>query len=480
MSDPFVDLDATAQAELVRSGQASPAELVDAAIARIEKLNPDLNAVIHERFEAARREAAAPLPEGPFRGVPFLLKDLGGSAAGDPFHLGSAFLKNRDFRAARDAYFTEKIRRAGFVILGRTNTPELGLMPTTEPTAYGPSRNPWSPSHSPGGSSGGGAAAVAARLVPVAHASDGGGSIRIPAAHCGLVGLKPTRGRSSFGPDVGERWHGFSVELVVSHSVRDTAGVLDAVAGPMPGDPYAAAPPARPFAEALARDPDRLRIGLLARGVRDLALVPECEAAVRHTASLLGELGHEIEESHPAALDDPELASAVAKVIMASTARALAGWAEKTGVEPGPEEVEPSTWTLAQVGRQLSAPDYLGAIDRVHGYGRQIAAWFDEGGFDLLLSPTCADLPPELGSFASPPDQPLAGFARAAVYACYTSPFNATGQPGISLPLHWSASGLPVGSQLVARTGGEDLLLQVAAQVERAHPWMSRKPPICA
>ncbi len=479
MSHDLATLDATAQAELVRRGDASPSELVDAAIARIKKLNPELNAVIHPRFERAREEAAGELPDGPFRGVPFLLKDLGGNLAGEPYHAGMQFLKRHDYRSARDAYFTERLRRAGFVLLGRTNTPELGLAPTTEPLAYGPSRSPWSTSHSPGGSSGGASAAVASGMVPVAHASDGGGSIRIPASHAGLVGLKPTRARSSFGPDLGDRWNGFSVELVVSHSVRDTAGVLDAVAGPAPGDPYAAALPDRPFAENLGRAPGRLRVGLLAHGPRGVEIDPECATAARRTGEALAALGHEVVESHPDALEEPDLVAGVATVIMCHTARALDGWSEKLGETITETDVEPMTWRLAEIARGMSAPDYLRAIENVHRLGRQMAAWW-ESGFDLLLTPTCGEPPPEIGSFAPVDGDALAGFARAAIFGMFTSPFNATGQPGISLPLHWTPEGLPVGSQLVAATGREDLLLSVAQQLENSVPWNDRRPPLHA
>src|SRR5438128_4591274 len=309
MSDEVALLEATAQAELVRQRHVSPRELVDAAIARIERVNPQLNAVIIQRFEKARAEAAAPdLPDGPFRGVPFLLKDLICHSAGDPYHAGMRLLRELEWVERYDTYLAARFRAAGFVFLGRTNVPELGPAPTTEPVAYGPTRNPWDTARSSGGSSGGAAAAVAAGLVPAAHANDGGGSIRIPASECGLVGLKPTRGRTSLGPDAGESWAGAVAEHVVTRSVRDTAALLDAVAGPMPGDPYFAPPPARPFAAEVGRDPGRLRIGVLARVPGDaFGLHPDCAAAARDTARLLESLGHVVEESHPAALDDPEV-----------------------------------------------------------------------------------------------------------------------------------------------------------------------------
>ncbi len=480
MSHDLGTLDATAQAELVRSGDVTPSELVDAAIARVEKLNPELNAVIHERFDEARAEAAAPdLPDGPFRGVPFLLKDLGGNLAGAPYHAGMQFLKRHDFRSPRDAWITEKLRAAGFILIGRTNTPELGVQPVTEPLAYGPTRNPWNLNHSPGGSSGGASAAVASGMVPAAHASDGGGSIRIPAAHAGLVGLKPTRGRSSFGPDLGDRWHGFSVELVVTRTVRDTASILDVTQGPMPGDPYWAPPPAQPYAASVGRDPGRLRIGLMARGPRDVEIDPECAEGARKVAETLESLGHQVEEVHPEAIEDTGVGVGVANVISCHTARALKSWGEKLGEEITEADVEPMTWALAEIGRNIDAPRYLEAIEKVHGIARRMAAWW-ESGFDLLLTPTCGAPPPPIGHLAGEPGNPLAGFARAAIYAIFTSPFNATGQPGISLPLHWTSGGLPVGVQLVSAAAREDLLLAVAAQLEEATPWAHRQPPVHA
>lgn len=482
MSDEIAFLDATAQAELVRRRELTPRELVDAAIARCERLDPQLNAVTLPALEAARARAAADdLPRGPFRGVPFLMKDLGGVEAGRRYTAGMRCLKEAHWTEPANGYLTEKFLAAGLVILGRTNTPELGLLPTTEPAAFGPTRNPWRPSHSSGGSSGGSAAAVAAGIVPAAHASDGGGSIRIPAAHCGLVGLKPTRGRNSFGPGAGERWNGFSAEFVVTRSVRDAAALLDVTNGPMPGDPYAAAPPARPYADVLRATPRRLRIGLMrsAPPDRGIELHPECRAAADRAAQLLAALGHAVEEAHPAALDDVGALAQFVTVVAANIARILDVTAEKLGRPLRPDDVEPLTWAIATRGRELTATQLLAALEYVHGFGRRLAAWWSDG-FDLLLTPTTAQPAPELGYMASTPDQPFAGFMRAAPYGAYTSAFNLSGQPAISLPLHWTADGLPVGAQLVAATGGEDILLQVAAQLEQAAPWADRRPAIHA
>lgn len=475
-------LDATEQAALVRRGTVSPVELVDAAIARIEKLDPKLNAVILPAFERARRqaselEAADPPLEAPFRGVPFLMKDLGGAEAGAPYTAGMRLLKDAGLVESQDSFLAARLRRAGFVSLGRTNTPELGLLPTTEPEAWGPTRNPWDPEHSAGGSSGGSAAAVASGMVAAAHASDGGGSIRIPAAHCGLVGLKPTRGRCSFGPGLGERWAGFSCELVVTRSVRDTAALLDVLAGPMPGDPYFAPPPPLSFGAAVGSDPGHLRIGFLARSPREgISVHPDCVEGVRRAARALEGLGHRVEESHPAALEGTEAVGAFVRVVACNVARALEVAGERVGREVGPGDVEPLTWAVAGFGRNTSVAQYLASLEFVHRLGRRMAEWWEQG-FDLLLTPTTAAPSPRLGELGSTREEPLRGFLRSAPFGAFTSPFNQTGQPALSLPLHRTASGLPVGAQLVAAYGREDLLLAVAAQLEEALPWHELRPP---
>ncbi|MBW2447388.1 MAG: amidase [Deltaproteobacteria bacterium] len=476
MTEPL-DLDATGQAELVRKGEVKPQELVDAAIARAEAVNPQLNAVILPRYDEARGAAAGELPNGPFRGVPFLLKDLGANFAGWPNYNGMQALKDADWKTPVDAVLAARFREAGFVTLGRTNSPELGLAPTTEPSSYGASHNPWNLEHSPGGSSGGSAAAVAAGIVAAAHSSDGGGSIRIPAAHCGLVGLKPSRGRNSFGPETGERWFGCSAEGVVTHTVRDTAAILDATEGSAPGDPYVAPPPARPYAQEVAAEPGRLRIGLVTQGWRGVEIHAENSAASTAAGKALEGLGHTVELSHPDALEDNEVALSYVKNVMASCAMALESWGQKIGCEIGEGDVEPMTWEIAKRGREMPAHELAGAVSFMHGLGRKTAAWH-ESGFDLLVTPTCGQPPPVLGELVSPPDNGLLGFVKAAPYGLFTMPFNMTGQPGISLPLHWSAAGLPIGVQLVAPYGREDLLIQVAAQLEEAMPWRDRRPPV--
>ena len=481
MSDDLAWLDATAQADLVRRRQASPVELVEAAIARIEQTNPELNAVIIPRFEKARAEAASPaLPEGPFRGVPFLLKDLICCSAGDPHHMGTRFLRDLGFIAPLDTYLAEKFRAAGFVFLGKTNTPELGTLPTTEPEAYGPSRNPWDTSRSTGGSSGGSAAAVAAGMVAAAHANDGGGSIRIPASACALVGLKPSRGRISCGPGLGEMLGGLATEGVLTRSVRDTAAILDAVAGPMPGDPYVAPPPARPFAAEVGASVGRLRTGLLTRPPGgQFAAHPDTVAAAEGTARLLASLGHSVEVSHPETLDDPESAPHFTTMYATGMAHLLDVLGHVVGRALGPADVDALNWGLAEMGRGCSAAQYLATREWIARYTRRVASWW-AGGFDLLLTPTLTAPPLPLGHFVPDPGDPITVGIRAAQLAAFTSPFNLTGQPAISLPLHWGTGELPSGVQLVAAYGREDLLIRVAAQLEAARPWAGRRPPVHA
>lgn len=479
MSDDLATLDATAQADLVRRGTISPRELIDAAIARLERLNPQLNAVIHPALDRARAAAATNLPDGPFRGVPFLMKDIGGAEGGQPYNAGMRFLRDAGWVEPEDSFITQRFRAAGLVSLGRTNTPELALLPTTEPDAHGATRNPWNLGRSAGGSSGGAAAAVAAGIVPAAHASDGGGSIRGPASMCGLVGLKPTRGRNSFGPGLGERWSGFSAEFVVTRSVRDTAALLDVTAGAMPGDPYFAPPPARPFAAEVAEKPGRLRIGVLRGAPRQTPTDPESLAAIDGAALLLERLGHDVVDAYPEALDDPESIQTYVTIVAGNTARALASWGEKVGKPITQADVEPLTWMIAERGRTITAVEHLAALEYVHRFGRRVAAWW-ESGFSLLLTVTQAAPPPELGYISSTADEPLRAFVRSVPYGACTLPFNLTGQPAISLPLHWTADGMPLGVQLVAPYAREDLLLRVAAQLEAAAPWADRRPGVHA
>lgn len=475
-------LDATAQADLVRRKEVTPRELVDAAIARIEAVNPQLNAVITPLFEKARAQAeSATLPNGPFRGVPFLLKDLGCHSAGDPYHEGMRFLRELNWQAPNDTHMAAKLRAAGFIFVGKTNTPELAIHPTTEPESYGPTRNPWDVTRSPGGSSGGAAAAVAAGLVPVAHANDGGGSIRLPASLCGLVGLKPSRGRVSLGPDHGEMWQGLAIEHVVSRSVRDSAAILDEIGGPMPGDPYIAPPTFRPLREEVGVNPGQLRIGLMTRAPGGILPVhPDCVAAAQDAAQLLTSLGHIVEEAYPPALDAHRERSRHFWTLLTSAVAAhLEALEKQTGKAIGPQDVELYTWTMREIGRTRTATRYIQAIDWLHAHTRDIASWWEQG-FDILLTPTAAEPPPILGQFTATPDNPLAPGRRSEKLAAFTPAFNVTGQPAVSVPLYWNANNVPIGIQLVAAYGREDLLIRLASQLEQARPWANRRPPVHA
>ena len=472
--------DATEQAEMVRSGQASATELVEAAIARIESLNPQLNAVIHERYDRARDEAASALPDGPFRGVPTLFKDLMCALEGEPYHFGTGFLKRHGFRAPYTDNLARRFLDAGFVCLGRTNAPELGLLPVTEPSAYGPTHTPWDPTRTAGGSSGGSAAAVAAGLVPVAHGNDGGGSIRIPASCCGLVGLKPSRGRSSLGPMTGQLTDLLVVEMMLTRSVRDAAACLEVIWRPFPGDPVIAPFPERPYPAEVGADPGRLRVGVLTHNPLGTGEVhPDCVAAATGTAALLGELGHRVEpDAWPKALENPELVGVFSAIWTAGAAATLDAFGAAVGEPVTAADTEPLTWALAEAGRQVSAVQLIGAVGTAQRFSREVAAWWED--FDLLVTPTLAEPPLPLGALEPPADNPMLGFARAAQFVPFTPPFNVTGQPAISLPLHWSDGGLPIGVQLVAAYGREDLLLRVAAQLEEARPWSQRVPPLHA
>jgi amidase len=476
--DDFSDLDATAQAELVRTGQASPLELVQESIARIEKLNPELNAVIHERFERALAEASSDkLPDGPFKGVPFVVKDLDGQTAGDPIHAGMNFLKKLGYVAEFDSFSHAKLRAAGFVFVGKTNCSELGLVPTTEPAAYGPTHNPWDTSRSPGGSSGGTAAAVASRMAPCGSGGDVGGSIRIPASECGLVGLKPTRGRVSLGPEFGEVAAGFVARGAITRSVRDAAAVLGVMSGPMPGDPAPAAPPTRPYSEEVGVDPGRLRIGtLLEVPGGSVEVQPVVADVARRTAELLTSLGHDVDESSPSGLGDPELGEHFLNIFSSSVARGLDYITETAGTTITADDVEPVTWLFAEMGRKVTAVEYITAVDALAASTRRSVVWWHEG-HDLLLTPTIPEVPPVLGSFGSAED-PYGGLAKASGIVPFAVPFNVSGQPAISLPVGWDEGGLPIGVQLVAAFGREDLLVRVAHQLEEARPWADRRPPI--
>lgn len=490
--EDYVRHDATSLAELVRRREVTPRELVDAALARIDSVNPKVNAVVHRFDERARRDAEGALPEGPFRGVPFLVKDLDGELAGAPLTMGSRAL--RGHVAPRDSELFARFRRSGVVFVGKTNTPELGLLAVTEPELFGPTRNPHHLGHVPGGSSGGSAAAVAAGIVPVAHGGDGGGSIRIPASCCGLFGLKPTRGRMPLGPEVTEGWCGFVVPHVISRTVRDSAAFLDATHGADPGAPYVAASPERPFADEVGRDPGRLRVAFTTRSMLGDGTDPLCKQACEDTAGQLSSMGHDVVEAQ-LPIDAHELRLAYLVVVAACTAEAVDATRTLTGKPPSPELFEPPTWLLWQVGHALSAAEFEHARSVIGRASRAVGAFFER--FDVLLSPTLAHPPARIGELALKPHERigLAALRRAAPRAVLrrvledlagrsfektpnTMLFNMTGQPAASLPLHRSPAGLPIGVQLAARLGEEALLLRLAGQLEQASPWADRLPTL--
>lgn len=482
--------DATGLAELVRTRKVSAEELVEAAIARIEARNPALNAVVHTQFERARGEARRP-GTGSFAGVPFLLKDLFAEDAGEPStsscQLGSAW------RADRDCELVARYKRAGLIIVGRTNTPEFGIMGVTEPAFRGPTRNPYDPERTSGGSSGGSAAAVSARMVPAAHASDGGGSIRIPASHCGLVGLKPTRGRNPLGPFGGEHWAALVEDHAVTRSVRDTAALLDATAGPDDGAPYQVRDPAGPFAAEVGQPPGALRIAFTSQALFAETLDPDCAAAVADAAALARSLGHHVEEAMPT-FDRAELTRAYLLVVAAGVSCDLAVAAARAGRAARAQDVEPATWMLHMVARTLSATDHAAAIEAMRRAARQVAEFFTR--YDVLLTATTARPPVAIGELAPTRAEqlqmkvlralPLRALMLKVLDEAAHGPlaatpntqlFNMTGQPAISLPLWWNAAGLPIGTQWVARFGREDVLLRLASQLESARPWSTRALP---
>jgi amidase len=466
-------LDATAQAELVRSGEVSPKELVDAAITRIEALNPQLDAVIRTRFDKARAEAGGDLPDGPFRGVPFLLKDLGAVQAGEITAFGIGPLASLVMPAT--SYLAEQFRAAGFVVLGRTNVPEFGTTVTTEAKSFPPGRNPWNRDHSTGGSSGGSAAAVASGMVGAAHANDGGGSIRIPASECGLVGLKPTRARVSQGPLVGEGWAGGTIDGAVTRTVRDAAAILDTISAAMPGEPYYPPPLPRPLAEEVGQDPGRLRIGFLDRpGGSGFLDDPECRQAVSNAAATLESLGHTVEPGGPAAMFDEQFSPAFGAIIAADTETTFQQFEQLLGRPISDDEIEPRNRAYRERGKAMGVVEYLKTRSWLALWTRRMAQWWSE--HDILLTPTLGAPPPKLGWFTEA--GPDAEGDRIVSFIPYTAQFNLTGQPAITLPLHWTADGLPVGVQFVAAYGREDLLIRLASQLEQAAPWAARRPKI--
>jgi amidase len=464
--------DGLALAAAVARGETTPAELLEEAIARAERLNPALNAIIYKDYERARDTAKGAL-SGPFAGVPFLLKDLALTCQGTPTRQGSRFFP--PFPAGHDSHLMARFRQAGLVTFAKTNVPEFGLVPTTEGKLYGAAHNPWNLAHSTGGSSGGSAAAVAAGIVPMAHANDGGGSIRIPASCCGLVGLKPSRGRVSAGPDMPDAIDGLSIEFALTRSVRDAAALLDAVAGYAPGDPYTAPQQPASYLAASRQPPKKLHIGYAAKKLDGKPCHPDCLAAVEATAALCRSLGHEAEEASP----DIELSfllPAFTTMWSSYLASMVDFIARITGQTPGPGNLEPLTFAFYEKGMAVTAPQYIQAKMMLYQAGLSAARFHDK--YDLWLTPVLGAPPLKLGSIDTDQTDADKALAALADYIPFTPVQNITGQPAIALPLHWNGEGLPVGVQFVAPYGGETVLLQLATQLEQARPWAQRSPPL--
>ena len=491
--DDYLRHDGIGLAELVRSQQVTPAELLEAAIARAEAVNPKLNAIVRPLYERARKHAAQTL-SGPFAGVPFLLKDLIGELGGEITAQGSAFFK--DYRPQQDSELVRRYQAAGLVIFGKTNTPELGLTPFTEPRLYGPTRNPWNVEHTPGGSSGGSGAAVAAGIVPMANGGDGGGSIRIPASCCGLVGLKPTRGLIPTGPVRGDLWYGAATEHVLTRTVRDSAAMLDATGGLEPGAPHFLAQPAQSYLDTLRTPVRKLSIAFSSKPMLSTLSDADNNAGIQATAQLLRELGHEVVEAAPT-VPQEEFIVAFSRLIAAETAADYAAASAQMGKAFNAAEVEPMTEAIRRIGCSLTALEVNLAGRSLARITREIGRWFVD--YDVLLQPTLGrapfrigELQPKgsdavqmwignhlpLGNLAKQEGRTLALGQPTFDWIPNTPVYNVTGQPSVSLPLHWSANGLPVGMMFTGRFGEDALLLQLAAQLEQARPWKDRRPSI--
>jgi amidase len=470
----YARFDATGLAALVRRGEISAHELVDEAIARIERHNPQLNAVTYKAFEEARATVGSRLQDGPFKGVPFLIKDMDVPVAGWPMTNGSAFLHN--YRSNNDSELVRRYRAAGLILLGRTNAPEFGIPGTTEGRHHGVCRNPWNPEHSPGGSSGGAGSAVASGMVPMAHGSDGLGSIRIPAALCGLVGLKPTQYRNPGGPDDRNRAHGFIVDHVLARSVRDSAAILDWTGYPEDDVPYAPPAKTRPYTEEIRIPPGRLRIAFNSATTHGGALHADVNFVFHQTVSLLSELGHALIERTSLGVDWRSLYRAQFAVSGAVFAATIDRWAEIIGHSPREDELEPLAWAAYNAGKAVSSTEAAAGLGTIRMVTRQLLALWRQ--FDVLLTPTTITPATRIGHLDPVNVDPHEFHRRQSRAFNFTPPWNMTGQPAISLPLGMSCEGLPIGMMFVARFGDEATLFCLAAQIEQARPWFDRHPPI--
>jgi len=464
-------LDATAQAELVHKKAVKPVELVEASIARIEKWNPIINAVVVSMFEEARTAAAGDIPEGPFTGVPFLLKDFLVEMAGAPMYEGSRFVQG--FIPDQDSELVRRYKRAGLIVLGKTNTPELAIGVTTEPRLFGPTHNPWDTTKSAGGSSGGSAAAVAVRMVSMAHGNDAGGSLRIPGSCCGVFALKPTRGRNPLGPRYGDLFSGIVAEHALTRSVRDSAALLDATSGPCAGDPYQAPSQAGPFLQEVSKEPGPLRIAYSHEAPLKTSIHPHCADAAHDAARLCEALGHIVVEASPP-LDWEALWLAFTTILATGLAWTIRDWRHRLNREPVSDSFEPFIWSLRERGESIKAPEYLEAIFNIQAAARKMAAFFDE--HDIWLTPTLGAPPVNLGTFTFEGGDPFELRRRMTEFSPFTFIGNTTGQPAMSVPLFWNADNLPVGTHFMGRFGDEATLFRLAGQLESARPWLKRLP----
>ena len=471
-TDELGFMDATGQAEMVRNKEVTPGELVDGAIERIERLNPALNAVITPMYDEARESASRAVPEGPFSGVPFLVKDFLAEYAGVRFTESSNFIG--DFVPDEDTELVKRWKRAGLIAVGKTNLPEMAIGATTEPVRFGPTRNPWDTTRTPGGSSGGAGAAVASGMVPMAHGNDAGGSIRIPAACCGVFGLKPTRARNPLGPHFGDMLNGIVAEHALTRSVRDSAALLDATAGPSVGDPYWAPPRERPFIKEVGADPGQLRVAVSKSTLLGTPLHQDCVDAVLDAAGLCEALGHEVVEATPS-VDWESVWTTFTTVMAAGFGWAVADWTRRLGREPAEGELEPFVSAFAEIGRDVSGPDYLLQVQEMHRLTRGIAAFFED--FDVWLTPTLGRPPVPLGTLVYTGGDPFAHRRKTAEFAPFTYVANLTGHPAMSVPLFWNDEKLPIGAHFMGRFGDEATLFRLAAQLEEARPWAGHRPP---
>jgi amidase len=471
--EEILGLDATAQAELIRRKEIKPIELVDAVIEQIERLNPQLNAVVTPMYDMARKEAKGALPDGPFTGVPFLLKDLILEVKGTRLTEGSAYLKN--YVSDHDSELAIRYKKAGLIFTGKTSTCEFGLMTTTEPKLFGPCRNPWNTNKTTGGSSGGSAAAVASGIVPMAYGNDGGGSIRIPASCCGVFGLKPSRGRNPLGPEYSDIWYSyFTYEHVITRTVRDSASLLDATAGPEVGSPYLAPPPKRTFADAVASDPGKLKIGFSLKTITNDPIHPDCEEAVKDAAKLCADLGHKVDEACPDI--DEEFSKCFNQFWAIVAKRTIDYWVRKTNSEATPAQFENLTWKCYQIGAKRDAVGYINNLMALQRCVERAMRFFEN--YDIWLTSTLYQPPLDIGSFEPTPENPYHAFDQMDSFSPMPGICNATGQPAMSVPLFWNSDGLPIGAHFAGRYGDEETLFSLAAQLENARPWMARHPSI--